>query len=120
MHAEKAKAAAQKQGSQHIERPYKKNMQKQFLCRQIRDRLRKEFWAMYRSAESAYASMDFEGTGYITERAFLDSIVVSSRLPFTTDQVKMYFDDYNLFGKGSPGLNFDVFKKNFFPHLYLV
>lgn len=32
----------------------------------------------------------------------------------------MFFEDYNLFNKESPGLNFDTFKKNFFPHLYLV
>ena len=32
----------------------------------------------------------------------------------------MYFVDFNLFNKDSPGLDFDTFKKSFFPQLYLV
>ena len=51
-------------------------MEKQRLCRRIRDRLRKEFGAMYRAAENAYAALDFTGLGYITEEAFLDSVIV--------------------------------------------
>lgn len=34
--------------------------------------------------------------------------------------MRLYFIEYNLFAKGSPGLDFDTFKKNIFPHLYLV
>lgn len=95
-------------------------MQKQYLCRQIRDRLRKEFYAMFRNAEQAYAALDYTGTGHISEEAFMNSLIVSKRIPFTVEQVRLYFIDYNLFSKGSPGLDFDTFKKNFFPHLYLV
>lgn len=32
----------------------------------------------------------------------------------------MFFNEYNLFNSKSKGLDFDKFKKNFFPHLYLV
>ena len=32
----------------------------------------------------------------------------------------MFFREYNLFAPGSKGIDFDSFKKNFFPHLYLV
>ena len=32
----------------------------------------------------------------------------------------MYFQEYNLFPHNKPGIDFDNFKKNFFPHLYLV
>jgi hypothetical protein len=32
----------------------------------------------------------------------------------------LYFKEYNLFPSNSPGMNADDFKKNFFPHLYLV
>lgn len=46
--------------------------------------------------------------------------IVNRLIPFTNEQVKLYFMEYNLFGEGSPGLDFDTFKKNFFPHLYLV
>ena len=70
---------------------------------------------MYRNAESAYAALDFNGTGFITENDFLDSIIVSQRVPFTKQQVQVYFNDYNLFDKNSKGIDFDTFKKNFFP-----
>jgi len=46
---------------------------------------------MYRSAEIAYAALDFSGLGYISEESFMDSIVVRERLPFSTEQIKMYF-----------------------------
>jgi hypothetical protein len=53
------------------------------LCRQIRDRLRKELWYMYRSAEKAYGDLDFTGVGFISEQAFLDSKIVKMRVPFS-------------------------------------
>lgn len=103
-----------------IERPYKKNISKQLLCRQIRDRLRKEFQAMYGNAEIAYSALDYTGLGYITEDSFMSNQIINRRIPFSMDQIRLYFVDYNLFNKNSPGLNFDTFKKNFFPHQYLV
>jgi len=75
---------------------------------------------MYRSAEVAYAALDFTGLGYITEQAFMNCIIVKERLPFSTDQIKLYFKEYNLFPMNKKGIDFDNFKKNFFPHLYLV
>lgn len=74
---------------------------------------------MYSSAENAYAALDFSGLGHITEESFLKSHVVS-RLKFTHDQIKDYFSSQNMFAGDSAGLNFDSFKKNFFPHLYAV
>jgi hypothetical protein len=47
----------------------------------VRDRLRKELVTMYRSAEVAFGALDFEGLGYITEKHFLESIVVRERIP---------------------------------------
>lgn len=109
-----------KQGPINIELPYKKNMHKQHLVRQIRDRLRKEFYAMYRNAEEAYSALDYTGTGHITREAFMNNQIIKMRIPFTSEQMQLYFIEYNLFGKDSPGLDFDTFKKNIFPHLYLV
>ena len=40
---------------------------------------------MYRSAEVAYAALDFSGVGYIPEETFLNSIVVRERIPYTAD-----------------------------------
>ena len=51
----------------------------------MRDRLRKELFVMYRSADVAYGALDFEGLGYITENAFLGSIIVRERVPFSID-----------------------------------
>lgn len=46
---------------------------------------------MYRSAEQAYASFDFSGLGYISEQVFLESKIVSNRIPFTKDEIVMFF-----------------------------
>lgn len=75
---------------------------------------------MYRSAEVAFGALDFEGLGYITEKHFLESIVVRERIPNDVEQIKQYFRENNLFNGPTNGINFDEFKKNFFPHLYLV
>lgn len=75
---------------------------------------------MYRSAEIAFGALDFNGLGYITEKAFLESIVVRERIPNDISEIKQYFRENNLFNGSTNGLNFDEFKKNFFPHLYLV
>jgi hypothetical protein len=75
---------------------------------------------MYRSAEVAYSAMDFSGLGYITVESLLNSIVIRDRVPFSRDQVMMFFKEFNLFPEGEKGIDFDNFKKNFFPHHYLV
>jgi len=82
--------------------------------------LRKELWYMYRSADLAYASFDFSGLGYISEQAFLDHKIIKNRIPFSKDEIKLFFRDQNLFNSHKAGLDFDSFKKFFFPHLYLV
>lgn len=51
--------------------------------RRIRDKIRKEMWYMYRSAENAFAELDFTGLGHVTEKAFLDSYVVKNRIPYS-------------------------------------
>jgi hypothetical protein len=76
---------------------------------------------MYRNAEVAFGALDFSGTGYITEQAFLDSMVVKNKMRQSSEsEIKMYFSENNLFPNDKPGINFDSFKKNFFPHMYLV
>ncbi len=83
--------------------------------------------------------MDFYGRGYITEEDFLSSSVVQ-RIPFTRDDVKEFFRQYNVFtyiptvstnadgstpakapeGSLSQGIAYDKFKKMFFPQLFLI
>ena len=61
------------------------------LCRSIRDKLRKELYYMYRSAEQAYSAFDFSGLGYISEQTFLDSKIVQNRIPFTKEEIITFF-----------------------------
>ena len=75
---------------------------------------------MFSSAEIAYGTIDFSGTGTITEEAFLDSIFVKERQPYSREQIQLFFKEYNIYGKNDDGLTFDNFKKIFFPHLYAV
>jgi hypothetical protein len=92
------------------------------LVRAIRDKLRFELKKMFKSAEVAYASFDFSGLGYITEEEFINSKIVKNRISFSTKEIQLFFRDQNIFGqtKDKPGMDFDAFKKYFFPHLYLV
>ncbi len=69
---------------------------------------------MYRGPEKAYASLDFTGIGLITEQQFLDSLVCKST-EFTEEEMRDFFFLSNIFKNG---MNFDNFKKTFFPHLY--
>ena len=52
---------------------------------------------MYRSAEKAYGDIDFSGLGYISETAFLDSKIVKMRVPFSEEEIKLFFRENNLF-----------------------
>lgn len=46
--------------------------------------------------------------------------MVINRVPFSQDEIKLFFKDQNIFHSQKEGLEFDTFKKYFFPHLYLV
>lgn len=40
---------------------------------------------MYKSTEAAYADLDFSGTGFISEQAFLECKVIKNRVSFTRE-----------------------------------
>jgi len=84
--------------------------------------MRQEFQKMYSSAENAYGALDFTGLGIVTQETMLACPIVKDKLlkRFTHQEVLDFFVDQNLFNPTQKGLNFDSFKKNFFPHLYLV
>lgn len=71
---------------------------------------------LYRGPDKAYSSMDFTGIGHITQQDVMNSLVVKQRLHFTVEELRDFFFLSNMFKEG--GMNFDTFKKNFFPHLY--
>ena len=95
-------------------------MKKTQLCRLIRDKMRQEFKKMYSSAEAAFGALDFRGNGYVTEEQFLNCLIVNEKIPYSKEQIQVFLQDYNLFPCHANGLEFDSFKKNFFPQLYLV
>ena len=88
------------------------------LCRAIRDKLRHEIKMMYGSSDHAFGALDFTGVGYVTEEAFLNSIFVKERQPYSIEQIRLFFRDQSLFNKNNPVLVFDNFKKIFYPHHY--
>lgn len=75
---------------------------------------------MYTCSELAYGALDFNGNGFISVDSMMDSHVIKNRLlsRFTLQQIKEYLDTSGLFPEGAPGMNFDTFKKSFFPQLY--
>jgi hypothetical protein len=79
-----------------------------------------EFKKMYRCCEDAFAALDFSGLGYVTKESFFNSIVIKDRVTFSKEEVELFFKDFNLYGIDSDGINYDTFKKIFFPQFYLV
>jgi len=71
---------------------------------------------VYRGPDYAYSSMDFSGVGQITESDFIKS-QIAQRLPFPHEELIEFLKETQLFAHG---MNFDYFKKVFFPHLYVI
>jgi len=42
---------------------------------------------MYSNAEYAFNALDFSGIGHVTRQAFLDSIVVQEKVPFSEGEL---------------------------------
>jgi len=89
---------------------------KEHFQQMVKNSLRKELRNLYRGADKAYSSMDFSGIGFITETDFLNSMVIK-KIDYTSEELRDFFFLENLF---KPDMNFDTFKKTFFPHLYLI
>ena len=60
--------------------------------------------------------MDFTGVGSITEGTFINS-VACEKSGYSREEM---IDFVNLSGLFKKPMNFDSFKKTFFPHLYLI
>ncbi|CDW71437.1 ef-hand calcium-binding domain-containing protein 6 [Stylonychia lemnae] len=78
--------------------------------------LRKELRNVYRGPDKAYASIDFTGIGSFNEIDFMNSMIVK-KINVTPEELKDFFFLTNMFK--SP-MNFDSFKKIFFPHLSMI
>ena len=85
---------------------------KRGLCKfhfvsEMRNWMSKEFRNLYRSAETAYGSLDFHGKGYITLDQFLNGIVVKNLLKkkyrninesyYSNEDLTLFIQYYNLF-----------------------
>ena len=84
------------------------------MARAVLNVLKKELRNTYRGAEKAYASMDFTGKGFINSEDFLSSLICT-RIPYSKEDVIEFFRQQNLFSSENEGINFDMFKKTFFP-----
>lgn len=82
----------------------------------ILNALKREIKNVFRNPDYAYASMDFTGVGTITEEILLNSIIFK-KIEYSVEDLKDFFRLSNIFAEG---MNFDTFKKTFFPHLYLI
>lgn len=80
-------------------------------------KLRLTLRTVFRAPDQAYACYDFEGVGGITKEAFLSNMN-TKKFGIPLEDLELFIDYQNIFKGGK--LNFDSFKKNFFPHLYLV
>ncbi len=63
--------------------------------------------------------MDFTGVGYVVKEDFLNSMACY-KTGFSTEDLKDFVEFSGMFKQETPGMNFDTFKKTFFPHLYLI
>jgi hypothetical protein len=72
---------------------------------------------MYQSSENAYATLDFYGNGVITLEDFMDSTFVKNKLmqKYSKEMILDFLKSENIFPDGVKGINFDSFKKYFFP-----
>jgi len=100
---------------------------KHHLANNVKRALRKEIKNAFRGSEKvsnlshnrqAYGSFDFTGKGYITEDDFFSSSVLQ-RVPYEKEDIREFFKQNNLFvhGAGNSTIDFDTFKKTFFPQL---
>ena len=63
--------------------------------------------------------MDFTGVGYIIKEDFLNCMACS-KIGYSKEDIKDFVELSGMFKINTPGMNFDTFKKTFFPHLYLI
>jgi hypothetical protein len=82
----------------------------------VKNVLRKELRNLYRGPDKAYASMDFTGVGSFKEDDFLNSMVCK-KINLTREELKDFFFLSNMFKND---MNYDTFKKIFFPHLSMI
>ena len=63
--------------------------------------------------------MDFEGVGFITDQGFLNSMACTNS-GYTKEELIEFVRQEGMFDSSHNAMNFDSFKKTFFPHLYLI
>ena len=73
---------------------------------------------LYKIPDVAFADIDFSGKGYITEEDFFSTLLIY-KLKYSVEEIKEFFDRENSFkrqiDKNKIGMNFEIFKRCFFP-----
>ena len=80
-------------------------------------RLLKELRSLFKTAEIAFAQIDFSGKGYITEEDLLNTLQ-NYKVPFTNEQIINFLKENYIFSNNSEGkMSLQIFKKIFFPSI---
>jgi hypothetical protein len=82
----------------------------------VKKRIRKELRLVYRDPESAYAVLDFTGSGKIKIINLLENLVIQ-RLKISDEDIILWLLRDKIFKDEEAEIHFDMFKKAFFPHL---
>jgi Ca2+-binding EF-hand superfamily protein len=82
---------------------------------QMKMRIRKEMKGLFKTPDNAFAEMDFNGNGFIEEDDFFQTLL-NYKLPYSKEEIKKFFAHEKLFIRSPDGkMNFELFKKSFFP-----
>lgn len=86
----------------------------------MRNKIRREMKSLFKTAENAFAEMDFNGHGYIEEEDFFHTLL-SYKLPYSKEEVLQLFRHEKWFAQAPENrLSFELFKKAFFPQKSMV
>ena len=82
---------------------------------EMKSKIIKEMKALFKTAENAFAEIDFNGNGHIVEDDFFLTLL-NYKLPYSKDEVKSLFKHEKWFIRVPNGkMNYESFKKSFFP-----
>ena len=85
----------------------------------MKAKIRKEMKGLFKTAENAFAEMDFNGNGYIRENDFFHTLL-NYKLPYSKEEVLALFEHEKWFIRApEQRLNYELFKKSFFPQNYV-
>jgi len=98
---------------------YKNNLCKAHFLTKLKNKLRNEIRLVYKDPESAYASFNFSGKNSISLNELLNHVIVK-RIGYSREDIKSYLLRDKVFLSTESHIDYQQFKKNFFPQLVLI